>query len=115
MYGFRETIPIHLFDGAEITSLIVGASSLIFELDERRAINMMYYGAIEDRFSWLYRLPLCGDESLQSVVGKKICVHFLSLILAKIVFSDGRELQLNHDDPNSELVSFTVNGEEYFA
>jgi len=116
MSGFSEAIPVHLFIGAEIELIVIGASSIKFELSDNKSVLLYYYGALEDKNDWLYNIPLCGDDSAQSLVGQYIKnIVFLSDSRAEIAFSEGRILQIEHDDVNNDLVSFRIGEKEYTA
>ena len=115
MTGFTSLIPVHLFRGAEIQSVSVGASSLQFLLDGNRALLLDYYGALEDKDDWLYNLTLCGQDSVQSLVGQKIEICIKSIDKAVVTFSSGKTLEIMHDDINSELMRLFIGDEEYIA
>lgn len=114
--SFSSSIPTHLFNGSTIESIVVGSNSLKIVLDGNRDIILLYYGAIEDRGDWLYRLPLCGENSVQELVGQTIERIFVKAIdELHIILSDGRTMRILHDDPRQDLMRFSVDGEEYFA
>lgn len=116
MPGFSPSIPIHLFRGAEIETISVGASSLKLVLTEKRAIFLDYFGATEDKDSWLYSLPLCGDDSVQNLIGQRIVeILFSDVDIAYIKFSGGRVLKIVHDNPNCDLMRFVIDEHQYIA
>lgn len=116
MPGFSSEIPTSEFSGAEIELIVIGSSSVKFELSGGKSILLYYYGALEDRSDWLYNLPLCGTDSVQSLVGQKIIdIVILSEAKADILLSEGRVLRLEHDNTSGDLVRFCVHGAEYIA
>lgn len=116
VYGFSASIPTHLFSGRTIEHIVVGASSLKFVLDRNMDILFLYYGTTDNKEDWLYHLPLCGEHSVQGLVGLKIENFSIEAIdVAKIKLSDGKIIKIIHDNVNMELVRFNIDGAEYIA
>jgi len=117
MAGFLPDIPKHLFEGSEILTVTIGASSITFDLEGGKRIMLQPYGTIEDRGDWLYNMRLCGEDSLQSLVGQKIeSITFLTPHHGRFQFSGGRTLDLVNDDPPLwEIASFIVGEDQYLA
>lgn len=105
MAGFLPDIPKHLFEGSEIWTVTVGASTITFDLENGNKIMLQPYGVLENRGEWLYDLPLCGEASVQSLCGQTI-----------ESISDGKTLDLVNDDPPLwEMVNFMVGDDRYLA
>ena len=117
MAGFLPDIPKHLFEGIDIWAITVGSASVTFDLEGGKRIMLQPYGLTEDRGDWLYNLPLCGDESVQSLCGQTIeSITFLEVHHARFQFSGGRVLDLVNDNPPAwEIANFIVGEDEYLA
>lgn len=114
-FAFDESIPLDRFEGAEVEAFLVGSASLTLLLTNNRRIHLDYQGCLEDRDSWLCRLPLCGGSSLMSLVQQKISVEFMSPDGASIHFSGGGTIDLVRDAPGADLVRFCIGDDEYQA
>jgi hypothetical protein len=115
LFGFGLDIPIHLFRGALVDTIVIGSPSLTFELSGDKAITLLYYGASDYKADWLYNLHLCGNESVQSLVGTALDVEFECLTKAVLTFSNGRRLIIVHDDVEMEIASFRIGKVTYVA
>ena len=114
-FAFDESIPIHRFQGAEVEALLVGSMMLALEFNENRRILLDYQGCVEERDSWICKLPLCGEHSLMSLVGQRITLEFASADRALIQFSGGGTIELVRDAPGADLVRFCIGEYQYQA
>lgn len=114
-FAFDESIPLHRLQGAEVEAFSVGSISLAIELAEKRRILLDYQGCIEERHTWFCKLPLCGEDSLMSLVQQTITIEFASRDRASIQFSGGGVIDLVRNAPGADLVRFVVGDDEYQA
>ena len=114
-FAFDASIPLHCFQGAEVEALLIGSMSLTLELTENRRIHLDYQGCIEERDTWLSKLPLCGEASLMSLVQQTIMLEFTSPDRAFIRFSGGGTIGLVRDALGADLVRFCIGDDEYQA
>jgi hypothetical protein len=113
--AFDDSIPVGRFQGAEVEALLVGSVTLTLELSESRRIHLDYQGCVEQRDTWICGLPLCGEDSLMSLVGQTINVDFISEDQASIRFSGGGLIELVRDAPGVDLMRFCIGKDEYQA
>lgn len=112
---FDSSIPKDMFSGAEIEAITAGGTTISFHLSQERVIHLDDYGTLDNIDDWLYNIKLCGENSAQSLVGQTISVEFLSEIMGRISFSEGRSLDIVSDGVGGESVRFILQGDEYFA
>lgn len=115
MFAFNDSIPIDRFQGAEIEGLLVGSISLTLYLSNDRYIILDYQGCVEERESWLCKLPLCGEQSLMSLYGQSIEIEFCSHDHAIIHLYGGGSITLVRDQPGADLVRFGIGEDLYQA